>query len=196
MNDLDTEPPPVTPVSPNKRKFSFRFPNTGHHDHDSKTERRNFSDEAQSISDLQVCDDVVVENIVYDKNNNEPEKIYCSIIECKKTLTENDNRDDYVDMTGKKTIYEKNTVYRSFKKTPKRKFSELSTKSFASCEDHIYDNIRETEFKNCKENLSLRKRNDSCPSYFCGSEQENNLEASKRTFKSLYLDDDSDSIWV
>lgn len=56
MNDLDAEVKSTTPVSPNKRKFSFRFPSTGHHDHDAKSERRNFSDEAQSIPDLQVCD--------------------------------------------------------------------------------------------------------------------------------------------
>lgn len=56
MNDLDSEPTPTTPVSPNKRKFSFRFPSASYHDHDSKNERRNFSDEAQSIPDLQVCD--------------------------------------------------------------------------------------------------------------------------------------------
>lgn len=56
MNDLDSEPAPTTPVSPNKRKFSFRFPSASYHDHDSKNERRNFSDEAQSIPDLQVCD--------------------------------------------------------------------------------------------------------------------------------------------
>lgn len=56
MNDLDGEPLPVTPASPNKRKFSFRFPQTsGNSEADaSKTERRNFSEEAQSIPDLQV----------------------------------------------------------------------------------------------------------------------------------------------
>ncbi|GLV41663.1 Activated Cdc42 kinase-like [Carabus blaptoides fortunei] len=53
MNDLDAEVKSTTPVSPNKRKFSFRFPSAGHHEHDAKSERRNFSDEAQSIPDLQ-----------------------------------------------------------------------------------------------------------------------------------------------
>lgn len=55
MNDLDAEPASTTPVSPTKRKFSFRFPSASYHDHDSKNERRNYSDEAQSIPDLQVC---------------------------------------------------------------------------------------------------------------------------------------------
>lgn len=44
---------PVTPVSPNKRKFSFRFP-TPVTAHSSRSEGRTFSDEAASIPDLQV----------------------------------------------------------------------------------------------------------------------------------------------
>lgn len=44
---------PVTPVSPNKRKFSFRFP-TPVTSHTSRTERKTFSDEAACIPDLQV----------------------------------------------------------------------------------------------------------------------------------------------
>lgn len=58
MNDLDGKTcplpdSPVTPVSPNKRKFSFRFPTpvTGH---SSRPEGKTFSDEAASIPDLQV----------------------------------------------------------------------------------------------------------------------------------------------
>lgn len=57
MNDLDGETLSATPVSPNKRKFSFRFPPTGGGSTEvdgSKAERRNFSEEAQSIPDLQV----------------------------------------------------------------------------------------------------------------------------------------------
>ncbi|XKL67845.1 hypothetical protein PGB90_003336 [Kerria lacca] len=58
MNDLDSKtglPPesPVTPVSPNKRKFSFRFP-TPVGGHSSRPEGKTFSDEAASIPDLQV----------------------------------------------------------------------------------------------------------------------------------------------
>ncbi|KAK9737649.1 Protein tyrosine and serine/threonine kinase [Popillia japonica] len=44
-------PMPTTPISPNKRKFSFRFPSVT--DHEKPTERRNFSEEAQSTPDLQ-----------------------------------------------------------------------------------------------------------------------------------------------
>ncbi|XP_022905181.1 activated Cdc42 kinase-like isoform X2 [Onthophagus taurus] len=44
-------PMPTTPVSPNKRKFSFRFPSVT--DHEKPVERRNFSEEAQSTPDLQ-----------------------------------------------------------------------------------------------------------------------------------------------
>lgn len=64
MNDLDskhTQPEsPVTPVSPNKRKFSFRFPTpvTGHSS--SRPEGKTFSDEAASIPDIQVCIDGLV----------------------------------------------------------------------------------------------------------------------------------------
>ncbi|CAG9859645.1 unnamed protein product [Phyllotreta striolata] len=44
-------PPPITPASPNKKKFSFKFPSV--HEHDKHNERRNFSEEALSTSDLQ-----------------------------------------------------------------------------------------------------------------------------------------------
>ncbi|CAG9814390.1 unnamed protein product [Phaedon cochleariae] len=44
-------PAPTTPASPNKKKFSFKFPSV--HDHDKHNERRNFSEEALSTSDLQ-----------------------------------------------------------------------------------------------------------------------------------------------
>lgn len=47
-----TTPVPTTPVSPNKRKFSFRFPSVG--EHEKNVERRNFSEEARSSPDLQV----------------------------------------------------------------------------------------------------------------------------------------------
>ncbi|XP_018319586.1 activated Cdc42 kinase-like [Agrilus planipennis] len=51
MNDLSA---PTTPSSPNKRKFSFRFPSSGEHEkHDKVLERRNFSEEAHSTPDLQ-----------------------------------------------------------------------------------------------------------------------------------------------
>ncbi|XP_049821952.1 activated Cdc42 kinase-like isoform X2 [Aethina tumida] len=54
-NELTTKslsaPAPVTPASPNKKKFSFKFPSV--HDHDKTVERRNFSEEALSTSDLQ-----------------------------------------------------------------------------------------------------------------------------------------------
>ncbi|XP_008194423.1 activated Cdc42 kinase-like isoform X2 [Tribolium castaneum] len=54
-NELSTRsmsaPAPTTPASPNKKKFSFRFPSVG--EHDKNTERRNFSEEALSTSDLQ-----------------------------------------------------------------------------------------------------------------------------------------------
>lgn len=43
---------PTTPASPNKKKFSFKFPSV--HEHDKNHERRNFSEEALSTSDLQV----------------------------------------------------------------------------------------------------------------------------------------------
>ena len=55
---------PKTPASPNKRKFSFRFPPThsvtSHTRHASLSrgsgdERRNFTEEAASIPDMQVC---------------------------------------------------------------------------------------------------------------------------------------------
>lgn len=50
-----TAPTPTTPVSPNKRKFSFRFPSVGeHHQHEKNVEKRNFSEEAHSSPDLQV----------------------------------------------------------------------------------------------------------------------------------------------
>lgn len=48
-----TTPVPTTPVSPNKRKFSFRFPSVG--EPEKNVERRNFSEEAHSTPDLQVC---------------------------------------------------------------------------------------------------------------------------------------------
>ncbi|KAJ8971631.1 hypothetical protein NQ317_015907 [Molorchus minor] len=44
-------PVPTTPASPNKKKFSFRFPSV--HEQDKHTERRNFSEEALSTCDLQ-----------------------------------------------------------------------------------------------------------------------------------------------
>lgn len=47
-----TTPAPTTPVSPNKRKFSFRFPSVG--EHEKNVEKRNFSEEARSSPDLQV----------------------------------------------------------------------------------------------------------------------------------------------
>ncbi|XP_065218469.1 activated Cdc42 kinase-like isoform X1 [Planococcus citri] len=60
LNDLDSKShqlpdSPVTPVSPNKRKFSFRFPTpvTGHSS--SRPEGKTFSDEAASIPDIQGC---------------------------------------------------------------------------------------------------------------------------------------------
>lgn len=58
MNDLDSKhhqpESPVTPVSPNKRKFSFRFP-TPVGGHSSRPDGKTFSDEAASIPDIQVC---------------------------------------------------------------------------------------------------------------------------------------------
>lgn len=45
-------PVPTTPISPNKRKFSFRFPPVT--EHEKPVERRNFSEEAHSTPDLQV----------------------------------------------------------------------------------------------------------------------------------------------
>ncbi|CAH1969058.1 unnamed protein product [Acanthoscelides obtectus] len=54
-NELTTRsmsaPAPQTPASPNKKKFSFRFPSV--HEHEKHTERRNFSEDALSSSDLQ-----------------------------------------------------------------------------------------------------------------------------------------------
>lgn len=48
-------PAPTTPSSPNKRKFSFRFPSVSeHHHHDKPEQRRTFSEEVQSTPDLQV----------------------------------------------------------------------------------------------------------------------------------------------
>ncbi|XP_050513101.1 activated Cdc42 kinase-like isoform X2 [Diabrotica virgifera virgifera] len=44
-------PVPTTPASPTKKKFSFKFPSV--HDHEKHNERRNFSEEALSTSDLQ-----------------------------------------------------------------------------------------------------------------------------------------------
>ncbi|KAK9879558.1 hypothetical protein WA026_006628 [Henosepilachna vigintioctopunctata] len=44
-------PAPTTPASPNKKKFSFRFPSVA--DPDKHVEKRNFSEEALSTSDLQ-----------------------------------------------------------------------------------------------------------------------------------------------
>ncbi|XP_065163057.1 activated Cdc42 kinase-like isoform X2 [Atheta coriaria] len=47
-------PAPTTPSSPNKRKFSFRFPSVSeHHHHDKPEQRRTFSEEVQSTPDLQ-----------------------------------------------------------------------------------------------------------------------------------------------
>lgn len=59
MHDLDAKlgpqpDSPVTPVSPNKRKFSFRFPTPVVSGHSSRPEGKTFSDEAASIPDLQV----------------------------------------------------------------------------------------------------------------------------------------------
>lgn len=55
-NEISTRslnaPAPTTPSSPNKRKFSFRFPSVT--DHEKPVERRNFSEEAHSTPDLQV----------------------------------------------------------------------------------------------------------------------------------------------
>ncbi|KAJ8929303.1 hypothetical protein NQ314_018010 [Rhamnusium bicolor] len=44
-------PVPTTPASPNKKKFSFKFPSV--HEQEKHSERRNFSEEALSTSDLQ-----------------------------------------------------------------------------------------------------------------------------------------------
>ncbi|XP_023312279.1 tyrosine-protein kinase PR2 isoform X2 [Anoplophora glabripennis] len=44
-------PVPTTPASPSKKKFSFKFPSV--HEQDKHSERRNFSEEALSTSDLQ-----------------------------------------------------------------------------------------------------------------------------------------------
>ena len=56
VNEYSTKsfnvPTPTTPSSPNKRKFSFRFPSVT--DHEKQSERRNFSEEVQSTPDLQV----------------------------------------------------------------------------------------------------------------------------------------------
>lgn len=49
---------PTTPASPNKKKFSFKFPSV--HEHEKSHERRNFSEEALSTSDLQVSGDCLV----------------------------------------------------------------------------------------------------------------------------------------
>ncbi|XP_077289254.1 activated Cdc42 kinase-like [Arctopsyche grandis] len=65
MTDLEQEEPPRTPTSPAERsKFSFRFPLGGHSsgshsrngtikESDVKMEKRNFSQEAQSVPDIQ-----------------------------------------------------------------------------------------------------------------------------------------------
>ncbi|XP_068084368.1 activated Cdc42 kinase-like [Anabrus simplex] len=54
MNELDSGTPPESPHTPNKRKFSFRFPSTTSNRHNSpKAERRTFSEEAASIPDIQ-----------------------------------------------------------------------------------------------------------------------------------------------
>lgn len=51
-HEMTAPPAPVTPSSPNKRKFSFRFPSVT--EHEKPMERRNFSEEAHSTPDLQV----------------------------------------------------------------------------------------------------------------------------------------------
>ncbi|KAF5281236.1 hypothetical protein FQA39_LY05122 [Lamprigera yunnana] len=68
MNDLPT---PVTPVSPTKRKFSFRFPSTS--EQDKHIERRNFSEEAHSTPDLQ------------SKVTQEAQRAYQSLVENRET---------------------------------------------------------------------------------------------------------------
>lgn len=71
MNDI---PPPITPVSPTKRKFSFRFPSSSEHDkHDKNHERRNFSEEAHSTPDLQ------------SKVTQEAQRAYQSLVENRET---------------------------------------------------------------------------------------------------------------
>ena len=54
--DLTKNDSPKTPNSPNKqRKFSFKFPVTGHHHHhhrSPKNERRTFSEETESIGNI------------------------------------------------------------------------------------------------------------------------------------------------
>ncbi|CAH0557942.1 unnamed protein product [Brassicogethes aeneus] len=56
-NELTTKsmssPAPTTPASPNKKKFSFKFPSVHEHDKNNTVERRNFAEEALSASDLQ-----------------------------------------------------------------------------------------------------------------------------------------------
>lgn len=165
MNDLDTEPAPVTPVSPNKRKFSFRFPSAGHHEHDSKNERRNFSDEAQSITDIQVCD---VESTDYSKNSNENEKIYCCVKEISDSsinLINNNNNNDYVDMSGNKKL---STSLTDLNKNKHKTFNlskfflncrNSKKRSISTSECAVYDNVVNSE----NSNISL-KRLDSCPS--------------------------------
>lgn len=144
MNDLDSEPPPVTPVSPNKRKFSFRFPSAGHHHDDTKTERRNFSDEAQSISDLQVC------------NNRSSEKSQIKIYYSLTDLTKITNECDYVDMTGQIFNNHENILPNySYLHERFKKNTELSRHKSEA-------NLRFIKKK--------RSRNDSLPSYFHYSE--------------------------
>lgn len=68
MTDLERDDPPRTPTSPVERyKFTFRFPLVGSHSnsnnseksnkgsdsHNGKVEKRNFSQEAQSVPDIQ-----------------------------------------------------------------------------------------------------------------------------------------------
>lgn len=70
-NELSTRsmsaPAPTTPASPNKKKFSFRFPSVG--EHEKGVERRNFSEEALSTSNLQVsfdvCEKITLNALIY-----------------------------------------------------------------------------------------------------------------------------------
>lgn len=196
MNDLDSEPPPVTPVSPNKRKFSFRFPSVGHHDHDSKNERRNFSDEAQSISDLQVRLDKDPQHIEHNANEihesfhdidqpSQPHteqnviKIYHSIQDLCKIDTSKIDEGDYVDMSGKRFVSE--DVNKNILKAPIAGQLPKILQGYKSNKISRFKsegNLKVLDFRD-------KKRNDSCPSTFEPS------ELSKSTFYLVeHVDED------
>lgn len=169
MNDLDQpEPAPTTPVSPNKRKFSFRFPSAGHHDHDAKNERRNFSDEAQSITDLQVCEKQC--------NDKLDHFIYCKMKELHNPQnTEKshlNNESLYVDMSGNKAFkYKKAKIKTSVPNINTCHVSKLINSKNLT----LYRSQTVNNFYVNVATIHPRKRFESCPNALDWDDEEIHL---------------------